>query len=116
MIPAPVPKSWPLTRLTIAGTATHVFFGLVAGVGMLGASILGPSRAAVLWVGSVAGPLRIAPTRSPSADRVLSVVNATSLAAVVAHLVGWPRRPTRFWLPWLEDCWGWARDSCRSTT
>ena len=46
---------------------------------------------------------RVAP--APSADRTLAVVNAISLAAVIAHFSAWPRR-TRFGLPWLEDCEG----------
>jgi hypothetical protein len=51
-------QSWqrvrrPLTRLTAAATAAHVFFELFAGVGMPLASLLGPApAAAALWAGS----------------------------------------------------------------
>src|SRR5215207_10071972 len=99
------PGRRPLTRLATAGAAGHVFFELAAGVGMPLASLLGPGPAAGLWAGYTAGVWRIAAHRAPSADRALAVVNAVSLAAVIAHFSGWPRR-TRFGLAWLEDCEG----------
>jgi hypothetical protein len=37
---------------------------------------------------------------------VFTVINAIHLAAVLAHLLGWPRRRTVFGLPWLVDCEG----------
>jgi hypothetical protein len=106
-------QSWqrvrrPLTRLTAAATAAHVFFELFAGVGMPLASLLGlaPAAAAALWAGSTAPVWRVAVIPSGSVDRPLMVVNVMCLAAVVAHLTAWPRRRTRFGLPWLDDCEG----------
>jgi peptidoglycan/LPS O-acetylase OafA/YrhL len=34
------------------------------------------------------------------------LVNGFGLAAVTAHLAGWPTRRTRIGLPWLRDCEG----------
>jgi hypothetical protein len=51
----------------------------------------------------IAGQLWSIPQTIPHAsDRW----RAISLAAVVGHLSAWPRRRTRFGLPWLKDCEG----------
>ncbi|MCW2536249.1 MAG: hypothetical protein JWQ26_1948 [Modestobacter sp.] len=96
----------PLTRLATAGVAGHVFFELAAGVGMPFASVVGPVPAATGWGVAGAATWRAAGRSSPSADVVLTVANGVGLAAVVAHLAGWPRRRTRLGWPWLADCEG----------
>jgi hypothetical protein len=101
----------PWTRLASAATAGHVYFELAAGVGMPGASVLGPMPAALLWAAGTAGVQRAA--GSPSAGTGLTVVNATQLAAALAHLAGWPRRWTRLGLPWLVDCEGLGQQLMR---
>jgi hypothetical protein len=93
-----------MTRLGIAGLATHVFFELGAGVGMPLASFAGPVRAAVLWA-ATAGSAWQRAGRSPR-DRPFALINGFGIAAVTAHLVGWPSRRTRIGLPWLRDCEG----------
>jgi hypothetical protein len=95
-------RTW--TRLASAALAGHVYFELAAGVGMPGASVLGPVPAAALWAGATGGVQRAA--ARPGTDLGLAVVNGTGLAAVVAHLAGWPHRWTRAGLPWLVDCEG----------
>ncbi len=52
------------------------------------------------------GAWRAAGTRPESGDRAFALLHGFGLAAVVAHLAGWPRRRTRSGLPWLEDCEG----------
>jgi hypothetical protein len=94
----------PWTRLAGAALAGHVFFELAAGVGMPFASVLGPAPAAATWATGTAWVQRAA--GSTSRDTALAVVNGAGLAAVVAHLAGWPRRRTRLGLPWLTDCEG----------
>ncbi|MGY1601763.1 hypothetical protein [Geodermatophilus sp. SYSU D00815] len=94
----------PWTRLASAALAGHVGFELAAGVGLPLASVVGPAPAALLWAGATAGVQRAA--GSPSAGAGLALVNATGLAAALAHLAGWPRRWTRVGLPWLLDCEG----------
>jgi hypothetical protein len=96
----------PSTRLATAGLAGHVFFELAAGVGMPGASVVGPLTAAAAWASGSAALDRLAAQPSPAGDRVLAVTNGLGLAAVVAHLAGWPRRRTGLGLPWLADCEG----------
>jgi hypothetical protein len=96
----------PCTRLATTGLAGHVFFELAAGVGMPGASVVGPLPAAAVWASGSAALHRLAGRPSPAGDRVLTVTNGLGLAAVVAHLAGWPRRRTVFGLPWLTDCEG----------
>lgn len=96
----------PLTRLTIVGMAGHVFFELGAGVGMPSASVIGPTGAAAAWATGTGVAWRVAGSRSAAADRPMAVLNGIGLAAVVAHLVGWPRRRTRVGLPWLRECEG----------
>lgn len=94
----------PMTRLGVAGLAAHVFFELGAGVGMPLASVVGPVRAAVLWA-VTAGSVWQRAGRS-SRDWMFVVVNGFGVAAVTAHLAGWPTRRTRAGLPWLLDCEG----------
>nr|WP_146218433.1 hypothetical protein [Micromonospora acroterricola] len=96
----------PLTRIATAGLAAHVFFELGAGVGMPAASVLGPAPAAGLWALTTGTLLRTAGTRPASSDGVFAVSNGVGLAAVIAHLRGWPRRRTRLGLPWLRECEG----------
>jgi hypothetical protein len=98
------PPRRPWTRLASVALAGHVFFELGAGVGMPGASVAGPVPAAVAWAAATARVLRAA--GSPSAGTGLAVVNAGGLAAVGAHLSGWPHRWTRAGLPWMTDCEG----------
>jgi hypothetical protein len=95
----------PLTRLTVVSLAGHVVFELGAGVGMPLASILGPYGAAGLWTLATGG-VWVSSGRDGSADKVLAATNGFALAAVSAHLLGWPSRRTRTGLPWLEDCEG----------
>ena len=94
----------PWTRLASVGLAGHVYFELAAGVGMPFASLLGPTPAAAVWAAGTAWLQRAA--GSASGDVPLAVANGTGLAAVVAHLAGWPHRRTRLGLPWLTDCEG----------
>lgn len=96
----------PLTRLALAGTAGHVLFELAAGVGMPFASVLGPATASAAWGAGTATAWQAAGTRPATADTTFAALNAASLAAVVGHLVGWPRRRTRVGIPWLRDCEG----------
>ncbi len=95
----------PLTRLTVASLAAHVVFELGAGVGMPLASVVGPYAAAGFWT-AVTGGVWAASARDSSADNLLAAANGFGLAAVSAHLLGWPTRPTRTGLPWLKDCEG----------
>jgi hypothetical protein len=95
----------PLTRLTVAGLLGHLVFELVAGVGMPLASILGPYGAAGVWTLATRGVWRAA-RAGHEADEVLSAVNGFGIAAVAAHLAGWPTRRTRIGLPWLRECEG----------
>ncbi|WP_146046208.1 hypothetical protein [Streptomyces cahuitamycinicus] len=96
----------PLTRVTAAATATHAFFELAAGVGMPLASLLGPFTAASAWAVGTATAWRAGGTWPSRDDPAFAVLNGVSLAAVIAHLTGWPRRRTRLGLPWLTDCEG----------
>jgi hypothetical protein len=102
-----------MTRLAAAGLAGHVFFELGAGVGMPFASILGPVPAAGLWTAGTAAFWRAAKTGSATWDSAFALVNSVGLAAVVAHLTGWPARRTRVGLPWLRDCEGLGPDLMR---
>jgi hypothetical protein len=96
----------PLTRLTVAGLLGHLVFELAAGVGMPLASILGPYGAAGVWTLATGGAWRAAGAGQESDDEVLSAVNGFGIAAVTAHLAGWPTRRTRAGLPWLRECEG----------
>ncbi|WP_319459575.1 hypothetical protein [Micromonospora sp. RTP1Z1] len=80
-------------------------FELGAGVGMPLASVVGPYAAAGFWT-LVTGGVWVASGRDASADTVLAAANGFGLAAVSAHLLGWPTRRTRTGLPWLADCEG----------
>ncbi|PIM72676.1 hypothetical protein CTU88_11145 [Streptomyces sp. JV178] len=100
------PRRRPLTRVTAAATATHAFFELAAGVGMPLASLLGPFTAATAWAAGTATAWRAGGTRPSRDDPAFAVLNSVSLAGVIAHLTGWPRRRTRLGLPWLTDCEG----------
>ncbi|MCO1598940.1 hypothetical protein M8C17_27685 [Micromonospora sp. RHAY321] len=104
------PARRPLTRLAAAGLAAHVFFELGAGVGMPAASVLGPVPAAGLWAVGAGTLWRTAATRPASSDAVFALCNGAGLAAVLAHLRGWPRRRTRLGLPWLRECEGLGPD------
>ena len=102
--PPPRERRRPWTRLASAGLAGHVFFELGAGVGMPFASVVGAVPAAAAWAAGTAAVQRAA--GAPGRDTALAVTNGIGLAAVVAHLAGWPRRRTRLGLPWLTDCEG----------
>jgi hypothetical protein len=95
----------PLTRLTVASLAAHVVFELGAGVGMPLASVIGPYVATGFWALATSG-VWVASARDASTDKVLAAANGFGIAAVSAHLLGWPTRRTRTGLPWLEDCEG----------
>lgn len=95
----------PLTRLTVVSLAGHVVFELGAGVGMPLASVIGPYGAAGFW-SLVTGGVLAASTRDESTDPLLAAANGFGIAAISAHLLGWPTRRTRLGLPWLEDCEG----------
>jgi hypothetical protein len=84
----------------------HLVFELVAGVGMPLASILGPYAAAGSWTLATGAVWRVARRGQESDDEVLSAVNGFGVAAVAAHLAGWPTRRTRTGLPWLRECEG----------
>ncbi|MGW3602023.1 hypothetical protein [Micromonospora sp. NPDC005161] len=103
----------PLTRLATAGLAAHVFFELGAGVGMPAASVLGPVPAAGLWTLGAGTLWRAAGTRPASSDRIFAVGNGVGLAAVIAHLRGWPGRRTRLGVPWLRECEGMGPELMR---
>ncbi|KAB2343732.1 hypothetical protein [Actinomadura rudentiformis] len=94
-----------MTRIAIAGMAGHVFFELAAGVGMPLASLVGARGAAVGWAVGTRTAWRAAGRRG-YAETAFAALNTMSLAAVIAHLAGWPRRYTRARLPWLRDCEG----------
>ena len=95
----------PLTRLTVVSLAGHVVFELGAGVGMPLASVIGPYGAAGFWT-LVTGGVLTASARDESADKLLAAANGFGIAAISAHLLGWPTRRTRTGLPWLRDCEG----------
>jgi hypothetical protein len=101
----------PWTRSASVALAGHVFFELAAGVGMPGASVLGPGPAAALWAGGTAAVQRAA-GRSPGGAGP-ALANGLGLAAVVAHLAGWPHRWTRLGVPWLTDCEGLGAELMR---
>lgn len=101
-----VGRQRPLTRVTTVATAGHVFFELAAGVGMPLASVLGPFTAATAWAAGTWTVLRAAATRPARGDPVFAVLDSISLAAVIAHLAGWPKRRTRLGVPWLTECEG----------
>ncbi|MFU8874572.1 hypothetical protein [Micromonospora sp. SL4-19] len=103
----PAESAWrrPWTRLTVASLLGHVAFELGAGVGMPLASVVGPYAAAGFWT-LLGGGVWVASAHDASADKVLAAANGFGLAAVSAHLLGWPTRRTRTGLPWLEDCEG----------
>ncbi|MFH5821526.1 hypothetical protein [Georgenia sp. AZ-5] len=96
----------PLTRLGLAGLGAHVFYELAAGVGMPGASVIGPVPAAGLWAAATVGGMRAARRWPPERDAAFAAVNGLGLAAVLGHLGGWPHRRTRLGLPWLTSCEG----------
>ena len=96
----------PLTRLTVISLVGHLVFELVAGVGTPLASILGPYAAAGVWTLGTGGVWRVARAGHEPDDEVLSAVNGFGVAAVAAHLTGWPTRRTRAGLPWLQECEG----------
>jgi hypothetical protein len=96
----------PFSRLATAGLAGHVFFELGAGVGMPFASVLGPMAAAGSWAGASGVLWAVTGRPGRRADTVVTVMNGMGLAAVVAHLAGWPRRRTRLGVPQLIDCEG----------
>lgn len=100
----------PLTRLAVASLVGHLAFELVAGVGMPLASIIGPYAAAGVWTLTTGGVWRVARAGQQSDDEVLSAVNGFGVAAVAAHLAGWPTRRTRIGLPWLQECEGLERE------
>ncbi|WP_181140866.1 hypothetical protein [Streptomyces sp. Ru62] len=106
MVDRTVGRQRPLTRVTTAATAGHVFFELAAGVGMPLASVLGPFTAATAWAAGTWTAWRAAATRPARDDPLFAVLDSVSLAAVIAHLAGWPKRPTRLGIPWLTDCEG----------
>jgi hypothetical protein len=93
----------------VVSLAGHLVFELVAGVGMPLASILGPYAAAGVWTVASGAVWRVAGAGRASDDEVLSAVNGFGLAAVAAHLAGWPTRRTRTGLPWLQECEGLER-------
>ncbi|OUD01794.1 hypothetical protein [Streptomyces swartbergensis] len=95
-----------MTRVTTVATAGHVFFELAAGVGMPFASFLGPVPAATAWAIGTGTAWHAAGNRPAAYDRAFTVLNSVSLAAVTAHLTGWPHRRTRLGIPWLTDCEG----------
>jgi hypothetical protein len=105
-------RSWlagggrPLTRLTVVSLVAHVGIELGAGVGAPLASILGPVVTPSAWLLAAGGAWRIAGDDDPYADGLSAALNGFGLAAVAAHLGGWPTRRTRIGLPWLEDCEG----------
>jgi hypothetical protein len=103
----------PMTRLATAGLATHLFFELGAGVGMPLASVVGPIGAAGVWGAGTKAVWRAAGTRPSSSDAAFAMVNGFGLAAVTAHLAGWPKQRTRVGLPWLRDCEGLGPDLMR---
>jgi hypothetical protein len=100
----------PWTQAAIAGSAAHVFLELAAGVGMPGASLVGPAPAALAWAGSTRVVWRIAHRTSGRRDRALQICNGLALTAVVAHYAAWPRRRTGFGVPWLTECEGLGGD------
>jgi hypothetical protein len=100
----------PWTQAAIVGLAAHVFLELAAGVGIPGASLVGPGPAAVAWVGGTRVVWRIARRTAAPGDQALNVYNGLALTAVVAHYVAWPRKRTRIGVPWLTECEGLRGD------
>ena len=89
----------------MAGATGHVFYGLVAGVGMPFASVIGAAPAATLFgLGGVVA-FREAGRLPRSRDTTFAVLNGFFLSAVLAHLSAWPRTSRRG-LPWLTECEG----------
>ena len=101
-------SSRPWTRAAIAGLTAHVFLELAAGVGMPGASVVGPEPAAVTWAAATRAVWRITRRTAGPGEQALHVYNGLALTAVVAHYVAWPRKRT--WLPWLTECEGLRGD------
>lgn len=92
--------------------AAHVFYELAAGVGMPFASRVGPRPAAALWGAGTALALSEAGRRPSSHDGVFLALDATYLAAVLAHFAAWPRTRV-LGLPWLTECEGLTGSAIR---
>jgi hypothetical protein len=95
----------PWTRLGTLGAGAHVFYELLAGVGMPFVSRLGIGPAAALWTSGTLTAYRNAGRLPDSRDRVFALLNGAYLSAVIAHFLGWPRT-TKAGLPWLTECEG----------
>ena len=96
-------RQW--TRLGTVANGAHVFYELLAGVGMPGASRLGPTATAALWTSSTVAAYHQAGRQPSSRDPVFAVLNGAYLSAVIAHFLAWPRT-TKAGLPWLTECEG----------
>jgi hypothetical protein len=101
----PAARRRPWTRLGTAGVGAHVFYELLAGVGMPFTSRLGPRGAAGFWAGSTVAAYSQAGRQPASRDPAFAVLNGLYLSAVIAHFLAWPRT-TRKGLPWLTECEG----------
>jgi hypothetical protein len=101
----PAPGRRPWTRLGTVGAGAHVFYELLAGVGMPFASRLGPGTATAFWAGGTVATYRQAGRQPASRDAVFAAANGLYLSAVISHFLGWPRT-TRRGLPWLTECEG----------
>lgn len=89
---------------TVAAGA-HIFYELLAGVGMPFASRMGPRGAGALWATSTVAAYHQAGRQPASRDAVFSVLNGLYLSAVIAHFLAWPRTK-KMGLPWLTECEG----------
>jgi hypothetical protein len=103
--PGPGSTHRPWTRVGVVFATGHVFYELVAGVGMPIASVIGPAPAAALFGSGGVVAFREAGRQPRSRDRTFAVLNGVFLAAVLAHFSGWPRA-RRWGLPWLTECEG----------
>jgi hypothetical protein len=59
-----------------------------------------------VWTLATRGAWRTARAGKESDDKLLSALNGFGVAAVTAHLAGWPTRRTKTGLPWLTECEG----------
>jgi hypothetical protein len=100
-------RSRPWTRVGTVAAGAHIFYELMAGVGMPLASRMGPRSAGALWATSTVAAYHQAGRQPASRDAVFSVLNGLYLSAVVAHFIAWPRT-NKVGLPWLTECEGLA--------
>lgn len=96
----------PWTRWATVGAGAHVFYELLAGVGMPFTARLGPGGGTAFWAGSAATAYVQAARQRESRDALFAGLDGLYLSAVIAHFAGWPCTRKAGLLPWLTECEG----------